>query len=705
MISYTINSFNRIKKSNLLSQCSGLLVFLLLLSGPNDLFAAVNTHLWQESHRGYSLEEIPDTVGGGPVEYVAAGTMYTNGPGSRAGWHFMRLDDNGVILDSRIAYCSNTDDEFRVVDITVESATKFWITISARHMVSGSQYDYIYVVGVDQHGNDLGLNPAIHITPTAAVSNYRNLYPTHSLYLGSALYICGYAAENTQVSNHPDYYSDKLGMFIKCDVNSTPVTTNYYFWDSDNSQFPIGDFDMALRISPSLSASGFLPDFPLLVTGSANGYGTGYLSSVLAMKFNSAGNPMLANAYLPTAYSFSPDPIRAHGVYGVDMRGAVPAEDQELEGGGYVILVNRFDHNEPSNRSWGILRVKENLTVYDPTTNYSYVGLNDMKSWASQFLIMSYTDKSKNSSIEILGEQNDLYGGEQPGCDTVFSPNLPPSHYPNNINPFYTTLGVSGVGLWDYTNGFGPTYNSVFHGNHTVHLSANGTAANNMVYLYGSQPNGYLEDITRLYTFGASTLYYYGWSSGVPNPPSMLVPIGELNNPSMPYLNTKFIKMTGSSGEETVCNNYIYDCPELFTSTTYPANPVFASIFYDGLQTDDAYNYFSLTEDYYLPLEMDCGTGYYKPTDVADLGGASNEVSFYPNPASSELNISIGKNISKNDKCQFLLLSSTGQQVISTSVFTNKQEIKVNLSELPAGLYMGILTINDKKYTEKISIQ
>lgn len=672
-------------------------IFLFVFGITERSFATVKTHLWEENHRGYSLEEIPGTgVGGSLIEYVAAGTVYENG---MVGWHFMHLDENGTVLDSRISYSAGIDEEFRVVDITVESATKFWITIQARHTVAGAAYDYIYVAGVDQMGNDLPVNPAIHITAASYITTHRNLYPTHALYMGSSLYICGYAADNTEFGNTPQESSDKYGMIIRCDVNSNPVTNHYYFWSTYNGTSPIADFDMALRLSPSVGPGG-APDFPLLLTGSINAHGTGYTCGILAMTVRPSGLPLIGNGYLPTAWHYSPQPVHTLGAYGVDMRSVYP--DEVEQEGGYSILVNAFadEGSDPSKKKWGILNVKSDLTVYDPATNFSFVGQHETKSWGTQFMEMTFVDKAPVNVVTVLGEQNGVYGQPEE-CNTLFDPNIhqAPSQTPNNINPFLASMAVKGPGVWNHTTGFGSVYNTAHFQPNVVFLSDWGTEANNMNYFHGSLSGGeLLEDVTRLYTFGANSHYYF--TGGTPsNPfhaPAMIAPIGEYNAQpgSNENLLTKFIKT--NNFDETTCNDHYQDCPDLFTSVTYNTG-IFSSMSYH-ITITDAYTHFTLVDDPYTPIDIDCGTGVFKTTTVSQLS-QSTEVEIYPNPATDMVTI---KGMQHESGIE--LYDIVGKKIYSG--ITQGSEHHIDMSRLPQGNYIiQLYNTTGEKVIEKISKQ
>jgi len=683
--------------------CVALGTIFLLCN--NDSYAVVNTQLWLESHRGYSIEQVPGTgVNGVALEYVAAGTAYI--PGFlQPGWHFMRLDEFGNVLATRIAYCTSSSEEFRVVDIAVESATKFWITIQARHTTGPGQYDYIYIAGVDQNGYDLTSNPSIVIKTSAAYSYNKELYPTHSLYMGGSLYICGYATDNTFYPSQPtQLYTPKAGVFLKCDVNNSPVTTTSLFWDSYNSFPGPGDYDMPLRISPSRSGNNPAGGFPLLVTGAVN-VGDGNISGILAMKFNSNATLITANGYLPSLYAMSYDPPKVTGVYGVDIRGQLYSSDQDHDDQGYCILANYFDETDPLKRTWGVLRVKDNLDVY-PITNSSYLAVNDAKSWANQFGELYFADKSLDNDVSILGQQYELYSPSESGsgsCDNLSAPNLVPSF--SNINPFIASLKVNGTGFWDYTNGWGGTYPTSGFQPNVVHLSSKGTVSTDMNYLTGSLGSGSaLEDISRLYTFGAFSHNYLDANNvSTFKFPGMVAPVGDATgSPSAhQFLSTKLIKTDVM--QESRCHNFYNDCPTLQTSMTTSNDPF--AIMDTEVETTNGYYLFSLLDTYNMPTQLDCSTGYYKTTGIATTGN-NKEFSFYPNPASKEINISLPQSVTSADKIEFILTDITGKTVYNNNSHEQSGfSIKYQLPNLAAGTYMGTINLNGTKYSNKVIIK
>jgi hypothetical protein len=389
------------------------------------------------------------------------------------------------------------------------------------------------------------------------------------------------------------------------------------------------------------------------------------------------------------------------------MRGPVYSEPEEAEGG-YSILVNYFDETVPDDRTWGILRVKNDLDVYNQTTNNSYVSLGGMNSWATQFLELTYTDRSTLSSVSVIGQQNRFYSSLENGCDDLNSPNLAPSYF--NINPFTANITLSGSSVWNYTNGFGAIYPaSSFFSPNVVHLSSKGTLANNMNYLSGSYSAGEaLEDVTRLYTFGAGSHYYYG--GGTPSQPyvlpAMVVPVGEFPTPSSanPNLLTKFIKT--DANEESTCQNFFRDCPTLYTSTTY--DNLDLSIVYMELGVDHGYWVFSLNDIFTIPSDIDCNTGYYKSTgsNSEQISKTANKIKIYPNPTTSELNIALPEALKGSDAFSFSLADAAGKQVYYTSNSkTGSMMVNIALPKLSSGMYIGTVRINGIQHVEKIIIR
>jgi hypothetical protein len=672
------------KKQTHLSLTLFLLVLHLIFG--NSAYAALVTHTWQETHRGYSIELVPGTdVNGVSAEYVAAGTVYDPAFPGETGWHFMRLDATGNVLNSRIAWCPLADlVSYRVVDIAAEPANgtvsnKFWITIQARPLSSG-QKDYIYIQGVDALGNDLASNAQINIFSSDDIMP--NIYPTHSYFLNNALYLCGYTTNETNFPNVPDNNaSGKNGIFLKCDVNNTPFTNTFFTWDSDSKGS--NDFDMPLKIAPASNDD----DADLLVTGAVNSLDP-QASAALVMKFDQAANLIVANGILYPLTSTGPDEV--HGIYGIDIRGGVGYYSNPDD---YIILVNEFSDNNPNDKSWGIIRTGPNFVPY-PSNFNSFVHTTYQKGWAKQITDFSL-DKNFYPHLHMIGEQTDVI------CNTPPAPDLPESK--TNVNAFASLFYFDGPGIW-YT---GPTNYGWFSGSstalvHNVYLSSQGTSAGNMDYLNGIFPyNTALEDVSRLYTF-SSIDQPYDISGATVKDHAMILPLGEAPMTSTPDLQTKYLSVNGSTHTEYSCMRMVGECPGVEYTYTFSSVSFYSPNFEGTTVTIGA----DLNNNPYTPGYIDCTTGYYKTNRINDINAVVKPVSIYPNPATSYVNIQLDKELNNDKAGVFELADMSSKVVFQKSVVSNgKMLIKIDLPDVVPGLYTGTVIISGIKHVEKITIK
>jgi hypothetical protein len=670
------------------------MVGCLLCSVNPSIYAAVKTHQWMENHRGYSIE-LRGTTPGGTDEYVAAGTVFDKGGTGLHGWHFMRLDQNGNVLASRMAWIPGGDDgyvSFRVVDVERQNYDKFWVVIQVRDQTPGLENDYIYIAGVDANGNDLAVNPTTIIK--SAEKDHTNVYATNALYQHGYLYICGYVADGTQYPAEPNNTtSDKYSIMLTCDMSVAPATlVNNYTWNSLHHGST--DFDMALHIS--------LPNnnVPVLVTGAVNS-GDSNLSAVLAATFHPWGTPIGINSFLPSTYAVSHQNPRVTGVYGVDMKGTFNIANQD-ENEGYAILVNYFDELDLTQKTWGILRIKTDLTAY-AYPNQSYIGITGAKSWANNFMTVHYDDPN-TTWADVLGQQVDVYGAGEYCAVSIASPNKYPSLL--NVNPFLASVAVDGAN-WDLTNGY--TIMSGYFKPNTLHLSSVGTHSAAMDYYNGSTIAGSaLEDISRLYNFGHA-LPKYSYASTPASlrfPPTLIAPVGVDSNIAItqtPYLKTKMIR-ANAAFQEVNCNNYTQDCVEQFTSDAFDFDARLTSQLYDYTISGST---FPLTNSATVPSATDCSTGLYKQTHVTPNNVVANrEIKIYPNPATDNLNIVLPAQTGDKGQLHFILTDITGKVVYSHKTDeASGKTISVHLPNLAQGVYIARAELNGLTHVEKIVIQ
>lgn len=652
------------------------------------------TQQWTESHKGYSIEEIP---GSSPVEYVAAGTIYDPVNWGITGWHFMRLDQFGNVLAERKSYSQVYGDfRYEVVDIAVEDSKKFWITVLARSIQTGLERDFVMAEGVDEWGTTL-CTPCAGILLSSLDTNYTNLYPTHSYFADNGqLYICGYACKSeTAYPLQPNtHYSDKLGFMMKVDVNGLPVTSSQTFWNTltNDDNF---DFDMPLRIVPS----GYNVTFPLLVTGAGN-CGQSGTSAVLAMKFDANTNILNSKTYMPVSYWTGTAPSEhAFGVYGVDIRGDIYGDGTHPGSADFVVLVNGFDdHFNNIKRTYGLMRLRPGFASYPFIPTYvERAGTNGQNiGWAKQFMeLKSQPDPGGNmskyqNSIYVAGEMFNTF------CpNSIGLPNLAPSTW--NVNPFFEGFNLS-YPVWDATNGWNTPSTPFFTGTtgSIIHLSSKGTVSSTVNYWLSLG-----EKMQWIYTPVSLNHYYDNPSVSSPAVvyPALITPIGEWpTSGSNPYLNTKFIKTTTGYGEAN-CNNVYNDCKGIEVSAIYDVGlfeDVQIDVAIDGINHDNSFNNF--------PTMIDCSTGYYKTTGIGNVN-SNKEFTFYPNPASKEINIGLPQQITNSDKVEFTLTDITGKTVYTNNEASTGYSIKYQLPNLAAGTYIGTIQLNGIKYSNKVTIK
>lgn len=667
--------------------------------------AASLIHNWSENHRGYSIELIPGTGGttGIPAEYVAAGTIFPQPPSvipnnvDISGWHFMRLDQNGNILASKIAWGIN-DQALKVVDIAAESSTEFRITMQGRSKTLGSEHDYIYIKGVDLNGNALptAKNPSVCIK-----SGNRNMYPTHSYSVGGQLFICGYTGENSQYPNIPNIaYTSKFGFMMRVDVNVATVPYLVSYWNSPTTGNG-KDYDMPLRIVPSSYNS----VFPLLVTGALNdqnnpNQGIGR-SAIFLAKYDINCNWIDRKAI--QVDEFQDGEGLPAGSYGVDIRGEIGAYDiGSGDVGDNVILYNWFSDYTPYERKWGIIRVQNDFTAYPPTVNAARL-TESKKGWANQFLELHTTNQGSGNHTYVVGQQTDVYN------ELCMQP-MPPSAQPvstANVDPFITMVDVGNT-YWNFTSGYtniplGPMINQ------NLYLSSQRTTALHMDYLMGTQAYGTtLEDVSRLYTFSSLEHHYNNPTQN--NPPiaypALIAPTGEaLGMTSVyPWLRTKFLGL-GFNYNEPNCANHIKDCPEHKVMDTYNPNISINKI----VELDPPAAILSSREEISnaFPTTINCTTGHYKSTTgIIALDADDNGLRIFPNPTTSDLTIQVDNILTGKDAIEFNLADMTGKVVYSNNKFEAGSAIfKISLPELAPGIYIGTVVLNGNKQSRKITIQ
>lgn len=608
-----------------------LLVALLFLHG-NLSFAITRVYLTEENFKGYSIERLPAPPGNLP-DYVAAGTYY--GDNGEVGYHFMHLQPGGIVMTSKIVYDPNFRYEMRVVDIVAQDNDNIWITLQVKDLVAGT--DFIYAEKVDITGNLAAPPNKVSIQPGSNQNDYLQLYPTHSLLFDNALYICGYASDHTPAANMPTAISlGKHGAIFKADLNVSPhpvVTTT--MWNTpDGTAF---DYDMALRMKQSMNTFG---QNEIILTGGMNSSDISPNSTcgILAMRFDANINPLAFNGVFYTTGYIYQDPT-ANGDYGIDL--------VERFGNEVIILANTLKKRGVVR--WGLARVT-NTGMWASGT--SYVGMihTTGDDWGTQL----FTDPNNAENLDIVGYTVNKY---------MYCPN--PMNLPSsvtNINPFVAKYGVS----WG-SGGLLASYVS-----HTVHESLHGTNAAQLDFGVAT-PSVSGSDLENLQFLHTATTEMHN------TPIGDYVSMVAYANPSAPvpftYLNSKFMELT--NGGTSSCSEYSMCDPDqgqaILENNTNFDFPQY-ELYYNSVLV--------LTRDDVQGSHLLCSQGFYKSTGIENTEVIRFEI--YPNPATSELNISIDN--AGQGSLEARILNMTGMEVLRVPLRNTGNNI-LNVGNLARGMY------------------
>lgn len=661
-----------------------VLLVCLLLKSPGS-FAVVTIHEIESSYKGYSVEKIP-----GVDEFVAAGTFFIDDLDQPFhGYHFLHLDANGYILNSRYVYPntivpSGTDQwELRVADIAVEDADNFWIVMLARNIngVSGALTDYVYAEKVSLSSGGLGAAPNQVSLGNDAAAAYRNFYPVHSLYNNQKLYICGYLADYDPTLTGPNNSSQgKKGVLAIVDLSPFPALSALIPWNTDlpNSTH-IYDYDMALKMRISSKNTDHL-----LITGAGN---TGTFdtdpSGIMTIRFEMSTQTVLNTTinYLPTTTLF-PHPPPARGLYGID----IYEEEGSVDNNVYV-LTNQFKYNEPEH--WGIVRIDDNLVPHATFDNYILPAGTAWISWAKQFLPDPSPNHGNVTELVVVGERID--------DDIPYAAPVPPSVV--NVNPFIAPYEL----YWD--NGMtGGTPGISLNATVTeiAHASVNGTVSmlpgtfNIDYYQPPTMPSStttgtHLEDVKRLHTFATRDENQNGDDEIVLLSPMYSLATGTPPN-SGNHLNTKFIKTDNTGHEPTCQNEWALTFNHYTTRTMYRAFSVELPIAESSLMPND------IKRRVISSIDRDCSGGSYKPAAITAVH-PDRKINIYPNPANNEVTVSVPAG-----NYTFELADMTGKVILRKSGNTRESKVTVALPVLSTGVYLATVATNEQTFTDKLII-
>lgn len=618
--------------------------------------AVVTTHDMEGSYEGYSIEKIP-----GVDEFVAAGTFFVDGLlKPYTGYHFVHLDINGNVLDSRYVVpdplgAPSASWEARVVDIVVEDASTFWIIMSARD--NANMVDFALAEKVI-------LGPGIPPLPNQLRFNnsdpaYSNLYPTHGVFVMGHLFICGYVSNQPVSGSSPTVTSlNKQGMMSSTDV-SQPIpnpTTNLALWDTYPGPGSNFDFDMALKI---VSEGDYL-----FVTGAGNSDNTAFQpSGAIFIPFTYPNLTLPSPASNATvSWMVAPQPQLAHGIVGIDVM---------RKNGRMLLLSNRFTGG--AMETWGVASLDQVTGLTTPGLPcFAYRSSASRSDWIKQFL--PHPVDPYNSNVSLVGEVVKEY----PNCT---APTAYPAPSFANVNPFVVDCDI----LWDPATGINmPVFNQIIHASN----DDSSTKASTLDYLLNAwltPAEATLENKTRLTTFAVR------YADGRPDEIAMMYPKrSALDNR---FLNTKFLRTDGV-GHEPVCQNE-WTCQPVMS--TMQMN---SSVFPLSYQPANNPNIGPFKHRLMPMIEDDCQNGAYKTTGIhkATLG---KDWAMYPNPAFTEVNIVPAAG---SQSYSFTLTDVTGKEVLGSAGAASGRAITISLQGLSAGVYIATYSDGNTVSTKKLVI-
>ncbi len=656
----TISVFYHLLRQAALKKTALLLSLLLAFSISTK--AVVKTQDLESSYKGYSIEKIPGTD-----EFVAAGTFYVDGLLQPfTGYHFLHLDINGNVLLSNYVYpftsgSPQADWELRVVDITVEDSDNFWIVMSARDLANNYDFAFAEKVQISNGGN-----PSLILPNQVTISNqgdpmFENLYPTHSVFEDGYLYICGYVsglAPSTPAPTVTSMY--KQGMVSSTDVSTPTPTTIMKVWETIPASLtnPI-DYDMALKMQKdgdNLYVTGAGNVAP--TTAGANSPSGALFIHFSAPLLNVIGDPTVSYFNSGVVYP-TPTP---NGIFGMDVM---------IRNGEIFLLVNEFEYYNLSR--WGVVRLDPGTHLPDPVLPSYVYRTSTNTDWVKQFMLNPSAPDANHVSVvgEIVREYNN--------CMT------PPMYNPpsfTGVVPYIVDCDFH----WNPGTGIGMTLYSQYL--HAANIP-NSTTSNTLDYL-ASTPTAagtMLENVTRHHTFA---IRYEDQNSneGI----ALIYPKQRPTNPD--HLNAKFMTLD-AAGQEPVCAN------EWSCQVDYLTKQMQGIVFAETPAQPTAPSIRQLRRRVINVFPDSCQNGSYKTTSAANIASAATNISLYPNPATTTVNVDFGNKLEGD--YTFKLMDITGKVVYEQNGVVGK--VAVQLPQLSAGTYLATISTADVIHSEQLVIQ
>jgi hypothetical protein len=361
----------------------GLLLSAMLLAGTAQQASAIEIVRMPDfgttnaNFSGYAITPID------PDNAVDLGTAAAGNYESGKLIHFATFDQKGGLVGSYLLQFPQWDD-VRAIAINSIPGKRFFITVQAR---SFSGDDRIIEVMVDLNGNIMDTH---EIEVPSSFGNYA--FPTHAIVIQDEIFISGYICSKGAFPEDPNYSADKTAFVMKFDYNTrvnsiqyfnTLVNTNPVNTPGWNGAF--NDYDAALRLK---SMNG-----RLYVMGSANGSANAGSTSINSSKaWISLMDPVTMTVTATSYYGSNVTgatvtPSTLNGSYALDV---IP--DVQMPGTYYGLT------NDLYSNTWRISHLSNTLALGTPTSGFNSIGYN-----------------AANASIKATGFWESLTGSNRVG--------------------------------------------------------------------------------------------------------------------------------------------------------------------------------------------------------------------------------------------------------------------------------------------------
>ncbi len=630
----------------------GLLLSAVLLAGSVNSASAteiIKSYDYQSSAaqlQGYVISPVNTTA-------IDEGTVAAGNYNAGTGVHFQAMDKDGTVMASTI-YKFPEEQDVRVVSIATYEAHRFVITVQARRM---NQYNHVISIMVDDNGNVM--NQYDFIAP----STYgKEIYPMHSVIMQDQLYICGYVSIGADFPNDPRYTDSRTAFVGKIDLN-TNVSDVHYYSSTQNLNTVTNpswnnlynDYDAAMRLRNF--------DTRLFVMGSANGSATlsGSSNTINASKAwvseidPATLAPISTGYYGSSTVANTTTPSTLNGSYALDVN------RDNLNNAFYALS------NDLSANTWRITHLSNSLAISVPGSGSNSVAYTTTASIKGSGI---YPWNSSSNRFTLFG----MVGSDVPLVNT---------------SAYGSTIESPTGGAIPFVMGLDLSYSS----SGIAYASAKGNVLGNQLsYASGL---GYQEPHWTNGTMGEWCNPAFGMQSEPFGGTDDMILMGHYLNATSARVNPRFLSTTGEG--------YVQTCPsaERMTYGLGLVNLQSATVTAtneDGVTRRLDYpvdmNLFDLDAEYECEATNIYRTAKPGATAMAEVSDAKG---IYPNPATDQVTIQLGKEVKADATVKVILTDITGRVVLTQEGNANGTLLQLALPKLTAGMYQASVAVQGGK--------